>query len=57
MPVTLFASTFYRCVNALAAHFQRLFELTREPYRPERHYMRGPGPRCRAKRMREPIDL
>ena len=20
-----------------------------EPYRPERHYMRGPGPKCRAK--------
>jgi hypothetical protein len=27
-------------------------ELTRDvlrPYRPERHYMRGPGPACRAK--------
>ena len=21
-----------------------------DPYRPERHYMRGPGPKCRAKR-------
>ena len=20
-----------------------------DPYRPEQHYMRGPGPRCRAK--------
>jgi hypothetical protein len=20
-----------------------------DPYRPERHYMRGPGPKCRAK--------
>ena len=20
-----------------------------DPYRPERHYMRGPGPRCRAR--------
>jgi len=21
----------------------------RDPYRPERHYMRGPGPKCREK--------
>ena len=21
-----------------------------DPYRPERHYMRGPGPKCHAKR-------
>jgi hypothetical protein len=21
-----------------------------DPYRPERHYMRGPGPKCRTKR-------
>jgi hypothetical protein len=24
-----------------------------DPYRPERHYMRGPGPRCREHRARE----
>ena len=23
--------------------------LMRDGYRPERHYMRGPGPKCRAK--------
>lgn len=27
---------------------QRLFER----YRPERHYMRGPGPKCREKQQR-----
>jgi len=44
MLTTLFASAFYRRVSTLTANFQRLFELTRDPYRPERHYMRGPGP-------------
>jgi hypothetical protein len=24
-----------------------------DPYRPERHYMRGPGPRCRERHERE----
>ncbi len=28
----------------------RAFEDAFDPYRPERHYMRGPGPKCRAKR-------
>jgi hypothetical protein len=25
------------------------FQLVLDPYRPERHYMRGPGPKCQAK--------
>jgi len=31
--------------SALTAFFARFFN----PYRPELHYMRGPGPACRAK--------
>jgi len=27
----------------------RLFHLLHAPYRPEFHYMRGPGPKCREK--------
>jgi hypothetical protein len=27
----------------------RAFEDAFDPYRPEQHYMRGPGPKCRAK--------
>lgn len=27
-----------------------LFTIDRRPYRPERHYMRGPGPKWREKR-------
>jgi hypothetical protein len=29
---------------------QRTFEEAFDPYRPELHYMRGPGPKWRAKR-------
>jgi len=29
---------------------QRAFSGAIDPYRPELHYMRGPGPKCRAKR-------
>jgi hypothetical protein len=28
----------------------RTFTQPLDPYRPELHYMRGPGPKCRAKR-------
>jgi hypothetical protein len=31
------------------ALMRRLILGLNEPYRPERHYMRGPGPKCRAK--------
>jgi hypothetical protein len=34
---------------ALVEGWQRLFQMASDPYRPERHYMRGPGPACRAK--------
>ena len=29
--------------------FRQFFERAFDPYRPELHYMRGPGPACRAK--------
>jgi len=29
--------------------WQALLLIVANPYRPERHYMRGPGPKCRAK--------
>ena len=28
---------------------RKVFQELRDPYRPERHYMRGPGPKFRAK--------
>jgi len=33
---------------------QRTFSDAFNPYRPELHYMRGPGPACRAKTARKP---
>jgi len=30
-----------------------LFAVWLDPYRPERHYMRGPGPKWRAKHRRD----
>ena len=54
MLVTFFASPLHRRANALAEAFQRLIAIARDPYRPELHYMRGPGPKCRAKQLREP---
>ena len=34
--------------------FQNLFDAASDPYRPELHYMRGPGPKWLAKNKREP---
>jgi hypothetical protein len=31
--------------------WHQLFARAFDPYRPELHYMRGPGPACRAKQM------
>jgi hypothetical protein len=39
---------------SVLAEFQNLFDAASDPYRPELHYMRGPGPKWRAKNMREP---
>jgi hypothetical protein len=32
--------------------WRKLIAALREPYRPERHYMRGPGPKWREKHRR-----
>jgi hypothetical protein len=40
------------CLGAIAAagaEFVLAFKALFDPYRPERHYMRGPGPKWRAK--------
>ena len=39
--------------NSALAGFQGLFDAASDPYRPELHYMRGPGPKWRAKNRRE----
>jgi len=47
MLVTLLASI--RRFNAIMTGWQRLIQTASDPYRPELHYMRGPGPKWRAK--------
>jgi hypothetical protein len=37
-------------VDVLSAAWHGLRRRLAEPYRPEAHYMRGPGPKARAKR-------
>jgi hypothetical protein len=49
MLVTLFSVR----LSVLAGRCHRLFRMASDPYRPERHYMRGPGPACRAREQRE----
>ncbi len=38
--------------TVFASTWQGLVKDLRAPYRPERHYMRGPGPKWHAKHMR-----
>jgi hypothetical protein len=47
------ALPFRHRLTALLEVWQRLIQITGDPYRPERHYMRGPGPACRAKQRGE----
>ncbi len=35
----------------IGAFWRQFFARTFDPYRPEQHYMRGPGPACRAKQL------
>ena len=35
----------------IRAFFSEFFARAFDPYRPELHYMRGPGPACRAKQV------
>jgi hypothetical protein len=54
MLVTLFASLPFRHrFSALVEGWQRLLQVAGDPYRPERHYMRGPGPKSRAKQRQQ----
>jgi hypothetical protein len=46
--------------NGLAAdvtEFLRLFKSMVDPYRPELHYMRGPGPKWRAKHATRSLEV
>jgi hypothetical protein len=48
-----------RTVPALAselADIVRLIKSVLDPYRPELHYMRGPGPKWHAKHRPAPVD-
>jgi hypothetical protein len=38
-----------RCPVAIAESLRKILAALFDPYRPERHYMRGPGPRWHAK--------
>jgi hypothetical protein len=39
----------FRQIIKIAIRWHRLAHLARDPYRPELHYMRGPGPKWRAR--------
>jgi hypothetical protein len=36
-------------LNTILTRWHHLIKIASDPYRPELHYMRGPGPRWRAK--------
>jgi hypothetical protein len=38
-----------RFLSVIATRWHRLFRIASHPYRPELHYMRGPGPKWHAK--------
>ena len=38
-------------INAIIASCHALIRIMSDPYRPELHYMRGPGPKWRARHM------
>jgi hypothetical protein len=39
----------WRGASAVAQRLRKLTAAAFDPYRPELHYMRGPGPKCREK--------
>ena len=41
----------FRHLDLIVAGWQRLIERVTDSYRPERHYMRGPGPKWHAKHL------
>ncbi len=40
----------------IMTRWHRLFKIARDPYRPELHYMRGPGPKWYAKQQSGAAD-
>jgi hypothetical protein len=40
-----------RCVNVIVTQWHKLVRSARNSYRPELHYMRGPGPKWHAKHL------
>ena len=42
-----------RRLDLIVARWHRLVDRARDGYRPERHYMRGPGPKWHAKHRTE----
>ena len=43
---------FRRSMHRIVASWQWLIAIASDPYRPELHYMRGPGPKWHAKHRR-----
>jgi hypothetical protein len=43
-------------LNFVASKWQRLVRVAGDPYRPELYYMRGPGPKWRAKYQASRLD-
>ena len=43
-------------LNKTLRELMRTFSRPLDPYRPELHYMRGPGPKCAAKRAGLPAS-
>jgi hypothetical protein len=50
MRITPSSSTPLRhCLTVIVTRWQTLMRIAGNPYRPELHYMRGPGPKWRAR--------
>jgi len=43
------STSLFEGLRATATRWYTLILIVANPYRPELHYMRGPGPKCRAK--------
>jgi hypothetical protein len=54
----LFASLTLLCqpLTFVATKWQKLVRIAGNPYRPELHYMRGPGPKWHAKYQASRVD-
>jgi len=54
----LFASLTLLCqpLSFVAAKWQKLVRIAGNPYRPELHYMRGPGPKWHTKYQASRLD-